>query len=517
LVTVQTQQDTSLAVDAASGTYGGTTTLSATLTKTSDGTGIGDKTIVFSLRGSAVCDNDTADATKPDCPKTNTSGVATLNNVSLSGIDAGGPTGTGYENAVSANFAADSGFKASNGSNSLTVNPKQITITPDSGQSKVYGQLDPTLAYTASSPLESGDSYTGKLGRATGENVGNYAINLGTLTAGANYDLKLSATPVNFAITARSITVTPDANQSKVYGDADPVLTFHLAAGSSLAFNDTLADATDGAPSRAQGENVGTYAIQQGTLTAAANNNYELHFDANGVTFAITPKAITVTADNKTKQLGATDPALTYQVTSGSLVQGDSFTGSLSRVAGENVGTYAIQQGSLSAGNNYTLTFKEGTLTIVYAGGFLGITQPINGGMGESIALTANSVGAGADPDFADDNSRFKLGSTVPVKFQLKDANGALVTNASAQLYLKEADSKPDPGVDEPISTAASTTGNLFRYDAMSGQYIFNLSTKNSSYTNPDGKVVPLAQGTYTISVKLDDNTYRSVNIQLVR
>jgi MBG domain (YGX type) len=436
LVTVQTQQDTSLAVDAASGTYGGTTTLSATLTKTSDGTGIGDKTIVFSLRGSAVCDNDTADATKPDCPKTNTSGVATLNNVSLSGIDAGGPTGTGYENAVSANFAADSGFKASNGSNSLTVNPKQITITPDSGQSKVYGQLDPTLAYTASSPLESGDSYTGKLGRATGENVGNYAINLGTLTAGANYDLKLSATPVNFAITARSITVTPDANQSKVYGDADPVLTFHLAAGSSLAFNDTLADATDGAPSRAQGE---------------------------------------------------------------------------------NVGTYAIQQGSLSAGNNYTLTFKEGTLTIVYAGGFLGITQPINGGMGESIALTANSVGAGADPDFADDNSRFKLGSTVPVKFQLKDANGALVTNASAQLYLKQADSKPDPGVDEPISTAASTTGNLFRYDAMSGQYIFNLSTKNSSYTNPDGKVVPLAQGTYTISVKLDDNTYRSVNIQLVR
>ena len=49
-MTVQTQQDTSLAVDAASGTYGGTTTLSATLTKTSDGTGIGDKTIVFSLR-----------------------------------------------------------------------------------------------------------------------------------------------------------------------------------------------------------------------------------------------------------------------------------------------------------------------------------------------------------------------------------------------------------------------------------------------------------------------------------
>ena len=57
-----------------------------------------------------------------------------------------------------------------------------------------------------------------------------------------------------------------------------------------------------------------------------------------------------VTADPQTKVYGATDPALTY--THGTLLNGDTnavFSGELARVAGENVDTYAINQGSLSA------------------------------------------------------------------------------------------------------------------------------------------------------------------------
>ena len=174
----------------------------------------------------------------------------------------------------------------------------------------------------------------------------------------------------------------------------------------------------------------------------------------NNVTFAITPKPITVTADNKTKQLGANDPPLTYSVPSGSLAFNDTpatvFNGSLTRDPGENVGvSYTIRKGTLSTNSNYTIgTFNNGTLKIVYGGGFLGIQQPINGGMGESIALTANSVGTGHDTDFDDDTSRFKLGSTVPVKFELRDASGAPVTAADVvSLTVKVADNKPDPGV----------------------------------------------------------------------
>jgi hypothetical protein len=53
----------------------------------------------------------------------------------------------------------------------------------------------------------------------------------------------------------------------------------------------------------------------------------------------ITPKPITVTADaGQSKVYGTADPAFTY--TSSDLTA--TFTGALSRVAGENVGTYAI-------------------------------------------------------------------------------------------------------------------------------------------------------------------------------
>src|SRR5207237_394282 len=80
-----------------------------------------------------------------------------------------------------------------------------------------------------------------------------------------------------------------------------------------------------------------------------------------------TAAPITVTADAKSKVYGAADPALTYQLTSGALVAGDSFGGALTRAAGANVGSYAIQQGLLTAGGNYTLTFAGANLTITPA------------------------------------------------------------------------------------------------------------------------------------------------------
>ena len=74
--------------------------------------------------------------------------------------------------------------------------------------------------------------------------------------------------------------------------------------------------------------------------------NYSYTFQSAGGT--INQRAITVTADpGQTKVYGTADPTLTFQVTGGSLVMGDSFSGSLSRATGENVGVYAILQGTL--------------------------------------------------------------------------------------------------------------------------------------------------------------------------
>jgi hypothetical protein len=73
----------------------------------------------------------------------------------------------------------------------------------------------------------------------------------------------------------------------------------------------------------------------------------------------------------------------------------------------------------------------------------------------------------------------------VVVKFQLL-CNGSPITHAVNKLAVKQVDGTPNPEVDKPTSTAAGTTGNLFRYDSTSQQYLSNLSTK-VGYTNPGG------------------------------
>jgi filamentous hemagglutinin family protein len=68
---------------------------------------------------------------------------------------------------------------------------RQLTIQPDS-PSKTQGDADPLLTYTITGgSLVTGDQLTGALGRAPGELPGNYAILIGTLSAGSNYDLGL--------------------------------------------------------------------------------------------------------------------------------------------------------------------------------------------------------------------------------------------------------------------------------------------------------------------------------------
>ncbi len=256
----------------------------------------------------------------------------------------------------------------------FTISQRGITITADAGQTKVYGNSDPALTQTITAgTLVGGDTLTGSQARAAGENVGTYAINQGTLTVsdgngGANYSITYVGD--NFTITTRGITITADAGQTKVYGNSDPTLTQTITAG-SLAGGDTLT----GSQSRAAGENVGTYAINQGTLTVSDGNggaNYSITYV--GDNFTITTRGITITADTgQTKVYGNSDPALTQTITSGSLAGGDTLTGSQARAAGENVGTYAINQGTLTVsdgngGANYSITYVGDNFTITPRG-----------------------------------------------------------------------------------------------------------------------------------------------------
>ncbi|WP_316797607.1 MBG domain-containing protein, partial [Pedobacter agri] len=153
-------------------------------------------------------------------------------------------------------------------------------------------------------------------------------------------------------IGAKTVTVTAAA-KSKTYGGADPALTYTFTP--ALTGTDTFT----GSLIRSPGENVGKYAINQGTL--ALNGNYTLTYTSADLT--IGAKTVTVTAAAKSKTYGDDDPALTYTFTP-ALTGTDTFTGSLTRSPGENVGTYAINQGTLALNGNYTLTYTSADLTI---------------------------------------------------------------------------------------------------------------------------------------------------------
>ncbi|MCW0957369.1 filamentous hemagglutinin N-terminal domain-containing protein [Pseudomonas aeruginosa] len=250
--------------------------------------------------------------------------------------------------------------------NNLTITKALLNVIADA-KTKVYGDADPSLTYQVSG-LKNGDTAGavlngGGLVRVSGENVGNYAIQQGGLgLVSGNYDLAYQGN--NLTITKALLNVIADA-KTKVYGDADPSLTYQV---SGLKNGDSAGSILTGGLNRAAGENVGVYGINQGDL-ALNSGNYDLSYQGNNLT--ITKALLNVIADGKTKVYGDADPSLTYQVsglkngdTAGAVLNG----GSLSRVAGENVGVYGINQGGLGlVSGNYDLAYQGNNLTITKA------------------------------------------------------------------------------------------------------------------------------------------------------
>jgi hypothetical protein len=111
-------------------------------------------------------------------------------------------------------------------------------------------------------------------------------------------------------------------------------------------------------------------------------------------------------------------------------------------------------------------------------------------------------INGGGTPEYSDDTSVFKLGATVPVKFTLTDASAG-ISGAEAKLYAAKVTNEVVGTEVEAISTATASSGNLFRYDATSNQYVFNWSTKG------------LTAGTYQLRIDLADGVSRTVRVSL--
>ncbi|MCH7407619.1 MBG domain-containing protein, partial [Belliella aquatica] len=235
---------------------------------------------------------------------------------------------------------------------------KALTITADN-KSKVYGQANPTLTFTYSG-LVNGDSKAATepsiaTTATASPNVGTYPITLEG-AADANYNITLKAGELE--VTKATLTITAD-NNSKVYGQENPSLTLTytgLVNGDTKVSSEAKISTTATVRS-----NVGTYPI---TLSGGSDDNYDIELKAGILT--VGKAKVTITADDKNKVYGESNPALTFKYTG--LVNEDSKIAiepiiSTSATVLSKAGTYAIE---LTGGSddNYEIELKNGTLTV---------------------------------------------------------------------------------------------------------------------------------------------------------
>ncbi|WP_198673064.1 MBG domain-containing protein, partial [Algoriphagus litoralis] len=154
----------------------------------------------------------------------------------------------------------------------LTINQKELIVTVNSDQIKEYGENDPVFTFESSGFAYSEDEsiFSGSLTRDVGEDVGDYAIKQGDLSAGSNYSITF--TGAEFAITQKSLTITV-VDVAKFVGESDPDFSVSYAGlvreldvenfQGTLIFD------------RESGETAGTYVI---TASGLSSDNYLIDF-----------------------------------------------------------------------------------------------------------------------------------------------------------------------------------------------------------------------------------------------
>ena len=376
----------------------------------------------------------------------------------------------------------------------LTATYKKIVTVTANHLSKTYGENDPELTATVTG-LDDGETLNYTLSRTAGENVGEYEI---TVTLGENPDYAVTATNGTFTITPASVTLTANSG-NETYDGTEKTVTGFTSSLSGLTFTGVTASGS--------GTNVGSYDVTFSGVTVNetkdSTGNYVVTGITNG-TLTITPKAVTVKADDKTKVYdndASTDPALTATVTGA--VEGDTVNYSLSRAAGQNVGTYVI---TVTPGSNpnYTVSVENGSFTITKKAATVtadpkaktyGAADPalsaavegvVNGDMlnytlsraaGENVGSYVISVTLGENPnyDVSAVNGSFTIGQKA-----------ATVTAVDASKVYGDAD-----------PTLTATVEGLVGND-----------TLNYTLTRTEGENV----GTYTITVTLGENPNYNVN-----
>jgi HYR domain len=279
---------------------------------------------------------------------------------------------------------------------------------------------------------------------------GNYAISASVSDSGPG---SYNTNPAKFTLTVTAPAAPVDDTAPVIAAPADLTVEATAPKGAVVSYNATATDDVDGpvdvtgVPASGSTFPLGITTVNLSATDAAGNEAT----DSFQVTVRdTTPPALPDLRDVALDATSAFGAVANYgPATASDIVDG-------------NVPVdFAIPSGS---------TFPLGTTTVNYSA-----TDSHGNPASDSFVVKVTVPWNGLNqPINRDGSSSFKLGSTVPVKFNS-------FPGLNAKLSISKGDSTPDGTDLEAINSNPADTGNLFRYDTVAGQYIFNLGTKNLS------------------------------------
>ena len=180
--------------------------------------------------------------------------------------------------------------------------------------------------------------------------VGTYTAKATGLTGAQADNYKLAGNPTQeYTIGKKSIAIPAENTTKFTYNGAEQ--TYMTSSADYTVSGNVQKDA-------------GTY-----TVTVALRDKVNTQWVGGEIgdltySFKIDPKPVTVTAKDQVTRIGQPLAELTYTCAPAPYA-GDPFTGKLTTDADKDkLGSRTITQGTLSLGNNYSITFESGTYTV---------------------------------------------------------------------------------------------------------------------------------------------------------
>ncbi|MBO5959518.1 MAG: hypothetical protein J6Q65_05300, partial [Lentisphaeria bacterium] len=335
----------------------------------------------------------------------------------------------------------------------------------------------------------------------TFKNAGDYTASAEGSAADSNY--AYAASTKSLTIDKAVVTVNGITAANKIYdGSTTATLNFSGATFGGIVDGDTLTVTATGAFADANAGTGKTVNLSDLTLGGESLGNYILATTGNQTTANadIAARAISIVVDNVSMFEGKTEPALTYELTNGMLVNGDTIE--LSRVAGTSAGSYAINGYKILTQNgsdntvNYDVTFTPGTFTIEPARRTIIVTTGADvvddtdglTSLREAMAIVYADVEALGEYviTFADDVTTVTVGSLGTNG--LVSGVKAGILSGDLDLYIN-GDTNDDGVADVTITTTADITGAALDFTYL-GNYTVNVELSNLIFAgSADGAV----------------------------